>query len=61
MGDVFSQEIYSDSGLQSKNKYIIFFLKFIINESLNNAGLAGAAVSEEDDLVGPFTDGGRSN
>jgi len=40
--------------------YIILILKLVIDESFDDAGLACAAVAEEDDLEGPLADGRRS-
>ena len=60
MSDVLAQEVDADGGLYSKESYIVLVLELVVDESFDDAGLAGAGVPEEDDLEGAFADGGRS-
>lgn len=57
MGDVFTEKVDANSGLNKWEGYIVFLLEFIINESFDDGGLTSTGVTQENDLEGSFANG----
>ena len=55
MRNIFAQEINSDCRLTYWYWYIVSLLEFIIDESLDDAGLASAGVTQQDNFEGPLS------
>lgn len=59
MDEVLGEEIDSYCGLRSAMKYVSFLTVPVVDEPLNDRGLAGSLVAEENQLVlGLAADGG---
>jgi hypothetical protein len=54
---ILTQKINSDSGLISLKKYIIFLLKFIIDEPFYDGCFSSAGISQKNDFECPFANG----